>query len=202
MASTITIICPECEKAIKAPEDVVGKKIRCKGCGETFTAKAPKSARAKPPAKQPQKAKAGEDEEGAYGLTEEYLGARCPDCANAMDEGDVVCLHCGYNTVTRQKPKPRKVAETTGGDIFLWLLPGIMCVLLIIFLIASTLVYLLAIDTETFGDEWYNFLGGPALKVWTTIMSLFFCFLAGRFAVKRLILDNQPPEIEEKWEDE
>jgi hypothetical protein len=204
MASTITIICPECEKSIKAPEDVVGKKIRCKGCGETFTAKAPKSAKPKPAAKQPAKAKSGEEEEeGAYGLTEEYLGARCPECANPMEDDDVVCLECGYSTVTRQKPKPRKVAETTGGDVFLWLLPGILCVLLIIFLIAITLTYILAIDEETYGaEEWYSFLGGKGVKVWLTVMNLFFSFLAGRFAVKRLILDNQPPEIEEKWEDE
>ena len=50
----------------------------------------------KPAAKKPAaKATSGEDEEGAYGMTEEYLGPRCPNCANAMEEGDIVCLHCG-----------------------------------------------------------------------------------------------------------
>src|SRR5262245_55958990 len=130
MADMITIICPECEKSIKAPESVVGKKIRCKGCGEIFTAKAPKSRGKPKPGKS--KAKKGDEEdegEGAYGITEEYLGARCPDCTEKMGEGDIICLNCGYNTVTRMKPQPRKVRETTGGDVFLWLLPGILCAL-------------------------------------------------------------------------
>jgi DNA-directed RNA polymerase subunit M/transcription elongation factor TFIIS len=199
MASTITIICPECEKSIKAPEDIVGKKIRCKGCGETFTAKAPKGG--KPVKRAAAKKDENEEEEGSYGVTEEYLGPRCPDCANAMEEGEVICLHCGYNTITREKPKQRKVRETTGGDIFLWLLPGIFCVLLIIGLITAQLMYILLIDMDTFGgeDAWLAVLGGPALKVWSTVFTLFMIFAAGSFAVKRLIFDNTPPEIEEKW---
>src|SRR5262249_59779563 len=85
MAETITIICPECEKSIKAPAEVVGKKIRCKGCGETFTARAPKEspkgiktakdAKAKDKDKPAKKKPEGgdEDEGGAYGIKEEYL---------------------------------------------------------------------------------------------------------------------------------
>src|SRR5262245_1003468 len=44
MATTITVTCPECQKQIKAPPEIVGKKIRCKGCEHTFIAKADSSA--------------------------------------------------------------------------------------------------------------------------------------------------------------
>jgi hypothetical protein len=45
-----------------------------------------------------------------------------------------------------------------------------------------------------------SFLGGIAssggIKLWMVIMSLFGMFVAGRFAVKRLIFNNKVPEVE------
>src|SRR5437762_3454300 len=38
MPATITVICPECDKEMKAPAEAEGKKIKCKGCGKTFVA--------------------------------------------------------------------------------------------------------------------------------------------------------------------
>ena len=68
MATTIVISCPECDKQIKAPAELEGKKIRCKGCGHTFVVRASAAAgdgdgpAAKPakkkPAPPPAKAKA------------------------------------------------------------------------------------------------------------------------------------------------
>jgi hypothetical protein len=195
MASTITIICPECDKPLKAPPKILGKKIRCKSCGHTFAAKAPpgKAAQAK--------GKEDEDEEeaGSYGVTPEYLGPRCPDCANAMEEGDIVCLHCGYNTVSRQKPRPRKVRDTTGWDIFVWLLPGILCALLVFAMITAALLYIFLVDMDKLGDNWYFFLGHKMAKMWTCIVLIFFMWIAGKFAFRRLFINYWPPEIEEKW---
>src|SRR5690242_16474452 len=119
MASTITITCPECDKQLRASSEVLGKKIRCKACGATFAArdaggksapagKAGKDAKGGKPAK-PGKAAKDEDDDPfkadavPYVMREEYLGRRCPECANAMEEEDRVCLHCGYNTITREK---------------------------------------------------------------------------------------------------
>ena len=195
MPSTITIICPECEKSLKAPPEVVGKKIRCKGCGHTFAVKAP---RGKPAGGNARPKEEEEEQEGAYGITEEYLGPRCPDCANAMEEGAVICLHCGYHTMTRQKARTRKVRDTSGMDVFMWVLPGILCALLVAGLITGDLIYIFTVDAETFGDVWYDFLGGKALKIWISIIVIFFVYLAGKFAVKRLIFNYKPPEVEEK----
>ncbi|HEY7315735.1 MAG TPA: hypothetical protein VH643_40775 [Gemmataceae bacterium] len=37
----LTIACPNCGKSLKLPEAVVGKRVRCPGCQEIFTAEAP-----------------------------------------------------------------------------------------------------------------------------------------------------------------
>src|SRR5207249_1834496 len=111
--------------------EIEGKKVRCKSCGAVFVAKAgppikpaPAKAAATKPAKPPAKPatppkpepaketlrfKEDEDDDGkAYGVTHEELGARCPECANAMEsETAKICLHCGYNTITRQRKTTR-----------------------------------------------------------------------------------------------
>ncbi len=55
MATTFVIACPECERQVKVSEDLVGKKIRCKGCEHVFAVKAPagSAAKAPPPAPKP-----------------------------------------------------------------------------------------------------------------------------------------------------
>jgi hypothetical protein len=196
MAGTITITCPECEKPLKIPSDALGKKVRCKGCETIFPARAPTDKAGKP-------AKGGkpaepDDDASPYTLREEYLGRRCPQCANAMEEEDRICLHCGYDTITREAPRIRKVRETTGGDVFLWLLPGILCTILVFTLIGFDVFYWVAISRETFGDVWYDFLGSLGMKVYTTVIILWIIYKAGKFAVIRLILNYTPPEIEEK----
>lgn len=223
MAATVTLTCPECDKQIKAPAAVLGKKIRCKDCGATFAATAPEDeedqGKSKTPAKKPVKgpgkppppkkgapakpAKAGksgeDDDANPYGVTTDNLANRCPDCANEMESEDaVVCLHCGYNTMTRTKARTRKVQEQTGGDIFLWLLPGIACVIVILILLTFDIVYCVMIERWIDPDAWYSFLASLGTKIWLVVPSLFFVFFLGRFAVKRLIIDNKPPEVEEK----
>jgi DNA-directed RNA polymerase subunit RPC12/RpoP len=212
MADTITVTCPECEKAMKAPADAQGKKVRCKACGHTFVIKGGKKdkpAADKPPGKAaaakpapkpaPKKGAADDDDEddgNPYGLTSTEKGHRCPECANEMESEDaVVCLHCGYNTLTRQRHQTRKVHDTTGSDQFIWLLPGILCVITIIILIALDIWYAMQIKGLV-KDAWYEFIGSGACTLWFIIISLFGMFFAGRFAVKRLILHPMPPEIE------
>jgi DNA-directed RNA polymerase subunit M/transcription elongation factor TFIIS len=222
MADTITIACPECEKKMTAPAAVAGKKVRCKACGHAFAAKAlpvkpaadkpeakKKPAPAKPPANKPDPAKAAkpkppvdddEDDDGKpYIPTDMSFAPRCPDCANEMEsETAIICLHCGYNTQTREKSKFRKVHDTTGGDVFTWLLPGIICAVVVVALITWDVLYCVLINEwVSEEDSWYlSMWRSLGIKLWMVIVSLFFIYLAGKFAVKRLILDNKPPEIE------
>src|SRR5258708_5226632 len=105
MASTIEIACPECQKKFKAPGEVQGKKVRCKGCGHVFAIPAAPVAK-EAPAKAKPKFDDDEDDGKGYGVaaaTEEGV-ARCPHCAQALENPDVViCINCGYNLKTRQR---------------------------------------------------------------------------------------------------
>jgi hypothetical protein len=208
MAATITITCPECDKQIKAPAGVLGKKIRCKACGHVFAVGGPAPARpagkpAKPakPKAAPGKRPPDEDEEDAnpYAVAELSLAPRCPHCAADMDPDDVVCLSCGYNTMTREQVRPRKVRDVTGLDVFLWLLPGILCVLGALGLITFAVLYCLMIEDWVGEDVWYSFVRSLGIKIWIVIPILFIVYVMGRFAFKRLIINNSPPEVEEKW---
>ena len=149
MAEAITIACPECEKKLTVAAAAVGKKIRCKGCEHVFVVKAPaaearrrpsrptKAAdvkkKAAPEAKAPKPKPPDDDEEDSkpYGITSVDTTPRCPECANELESEDaVICLTCGYNTRTRIRAETKAVEDVTGMMVFLWLLPGILCVLL------------------------------------------------------------------------
>jgi predicted Zn finger-like uncharacterized protein len=209
MATTITVTCPECEKQIQAPAAIAGKKIRCKSCGHVFVARAGGEAirAAPPPAGKPAaKAKPPENEDEddgakAYGVTDLDLAPRCPHCANEMESAEaIICLHCGYNTQTRERARTRKVHDVTGGEQFLWLLPGILCVLAVLLLIGnmvSSIIY------------WNNYVGegefakykGQAVScctLWWCLGSIWVGYKATRFAINRLILHPTPPEREEQ----
>jgi DNA-directed RNA polymerase subunit RPC12/RpoP len=221
MASTVSVTCPECEKQIKAPAEIVGKKIRCKSCAHVFVAKADaepsKPAPAKggkaPPAKaapdkgitkapaKPAKPKDDEDEENAnpYGVTTLDTTTRCPNCANEMEsEKAVVCLTCGYNTLTREQVRTRKVHDPTGGERFLWLLPGILSAIGVLLIIGNIIVNLIMVKNYTPDGEdsklWEQAAGCYA--VWWTLGWLWVGYKATRFAIKRLIQEPTPPEVE------
>ena len=221
MATTILIVCPKCGKQIKAPDNVLGKRVRCKFCQAAFVAtqgaaKAPAGKPAKPPTGKPAKPPAAkpagsmptkraveddeDDDPNPYGVTDMDLAYRCPNCANEMESEDaVVCLTCGYNTQTRERVKTRKVHDLTGGQHFLWLLPGIACTLVVLAIIGFNVWYLLKIDVLVSWENDPFYLGMwtiSGIKLWIVLISLFFIWLAGKFAVKRLILHPKPPEIE------
>lgn len=219
MAAPILIVCPECGKQVKAPEKVLGKKVRCKYCRASFVAsdsggKARPAKPTKPPAgKGAAKSPASkdtakpsrstvddeDDDPNPYILQDVSLAPRCPDCANEIDEGQVICLHCGYNLRTREKAKVRKVYDQTFKDYFIWLLPGISCALAVLILIGFNIWYLMKID-ELVNWENDSFFKGMwtirGIKLWVVIMSLGLIWLAGKFAVKRLIFHPRPPEVE------
>lgn len=199
MASTITLTCPECEKKLKASSDLLGKKIRCKSCGAVFPAREEKQGGA--PAKAGGKGADAqlEADNVPYILKEEYTGRRCPYCANAMEEEDRICLHCGYDTLTREHSRMKKVRETTGMDVTKWLIPGIACAILTLAMLGGCAFYWFGVNRDTFGGEevWYSWFGTLFPKVYTTVAVLFASWYAGRFAVRRLY-NYMPPEIEEK----
>ncbi len=199
MTTTIVIACPKCKKQSKGSPDLAGKKIRCKHCEHLFVVVAPGAvkagaAKARPP-------RPDDDlraDTNPYAVTDHDLARRCPHCATDMEPDAIICLGCGYNTQTREHMTVEKTYANTAGDWFLWLLPGILCVFTVLALIAFDVVYVIVLRDwlkERAKETWYwTAIEHPSAKVWVVIVTLFIMFLAGRFAVKRLILHPVPPE--------
>lgn len=160
-----------------------------------------------------------EDDGKAYGLTDDKLGFRCPQCAAEMEsEEAIICLNCGFNSRERVQTFMRKTREITGGDKFLWLLPGILCVIAVCGMIGYwffhhfALVEMMidnweallakaeansrrhALDAEEV--PWYGMIFKPWFELWMALGFGFASFYAGKFAIKRLIINPNPPEVE------
>lgn len=186
MAETFVIACPECGKQVKVSDEHVGKRVKCKGCGQIFPVKAPPTAASAPktkaasggegkskgpppvqkpdPAAPPPKPTGNEEEfdPNKYTLapTNDNL-PRCPFCANELESLDaLICLHCGYNTRTRLRPQVKQIYQAGLGETILWLLPGILCVLTIIGMIVWYIIFWTMID-EWMADSVFEDDPGP-----------------------------------------
>lgn len=214
VAVTIVVSCPQCHKQSKAPAEVRGKKIRCKACGHIFAARA--SGQRPAPAKQAQQTQDEdlkqievksaaqqiiEDEftidKNPYTVTDTDLRPRCPHCAMALDEGQVICLECGYNTQTRMHGATVRVMGATILERIIWLTPGIACTLAVGGLV--TLIFFLWMGLRGMStkdpESWlWWFTDNFPTQVYGTALSLGLIWLAGKFAFKRLILHPNPPE--------
>jgi DNA-directed RNA polymerase subunit RPC12/RpoP len=221
MANTVVIACTECEKQMKVPEDIIGKKIRCKECGNVFVVKKPKGApppskkqntEAKKAAAKPLDNKAKnkllddeeEDSKDPYQIVIDDEGiSRCPNCAKEMESKEaVICLHCGYNTMSRIRQKSEAVYEATGEDKFHWWLPGILCCVGILVAIGLCIFFAMKTRGWMIGGWFYDdekpeqpFMVRPGCFIFGNIMiTLMICLALGKFAYKRLVLYNKPPE--------
>jgi predicted Zn finger-like uncharacterized protein len=159
-----------------------------------------------------------EDDGQAYVMGQDTVASyRCPQCAAEMDGPEaIVCLECGFNTVTRTAARKRKTRENTGEDKFWWLFPGIMCCVGIVAMIGYWCFHHFALPgmvldgfdeaieagmtrRDFLGQEstpWYGMFFSGAIDLWLLIIFLFISFGLGTFAVKRLILHPDPPELE------
>ena len=130
---------------------------------------------------------------------------RCPFCATEMASVDArICLHCGYNTRTRQRPEVKQVYGASGGQVFLWLLPGIFCVLVMIGLLVWYIVFWANIE-GWMADGWFEDEKGPPVtylvglgpgftRLYLALLTLAIYVPLGRFAYKRLVKNNKAPE--------
>jgi predicted Zn finger-like uncharacterized protein len=212
MATLITS-CPNCKKQIKIPEEITGKKIKCKGCGNVFvavsTAVKPDKPNAQPkPAGDTFKTIDDDEEDGKpYGVTDLDLAPRCPFCAEEMEEDAVICLHCGYNTESRQHTTKRRVQDTTGMDWFWWLLPAILNIILFFVCFAELINVIVRHfmfreerekqiaetwgDMASFGNSCNN-----CCALWLGIFCIWIMYLSAKFVIKRMVFHFHPPEKE------
>jgi DNA-directed RNA polymerase subunit M/transcription elongation factor TFIIS len=200
MAGVIKVTCPKCKKAMQVPEVLAGKRIRCRGCNATLMI----AQREVKQAAASHSAAHHEDEfnvKGTYGVAVESDKPRCPFCAGDIEEGQAVCLTCGYNLLTRERSETRVLYAVSGSDYFLWLLPGIICVLVLL-AAAGAIAILWSGVPELGGFLQEYFQEWRWGRVYGTLFFGFVMFFTGRFAYKRLIKNPHPPEIEKHVHDE
>jgi hypothetical protein len=208
MAESPIITCPECNKKFKGKGDLEGKKIKCPFCAKPFQvpAKDEKAAPAAAPAAAA--ASSGpakpttwdEDDENSdpYAVTTLDVRARCPNCANPMEsEKAVVCLTCGYNTMTRQWGKTERVYSVTGNEHFMHLLPGLICALVIVIFVVLLFFFSLVLPPMV-EKTWAQFLDHESMRLWISSSILTTCWALGMFCFKRLIINPKPAEEEKE----
>lgn len=235
MAAVSNIPCPNCDETLKVPESMFGKKIKCKHCGHAFVVddpdEAPRPKKAAKPAARPKKEEPkseapkpaapykfadDDDDEGAkpnpMGVIAEADVARCPFCAQELDPPDAkVCLHCGFNNVTRTRAESKRVWAPDASDWMNHLGPGIIALVIFIALVVLDIICLINMRewmTGTFLESNDPDPTNPDRKamhvkpgalitlIWAaTVMPV---IGTGRFAVKRLLIDNKPLEKAKK----
>jgi hypothetical protein len=205
MADNPIITCPECRKKFKGKGNLQGKKIKCPLCAQIFVVGAdkkgeaaparPETAAAAPATPAGRMAFADEDDDpNPYGITELDLAPRCPNCAQEMaDEEAFICLHCGYNSMTREVGKTERMISHTFGERFVHLLPGIAGALTAFAFIIGMTYFSVVLPYDIYKSG-FRFLDSEAVRMWFTIIALSLIWGSGVFAYKRLIVYPTPPE--------
>lgn len=205
MAGMILITCPECKKQLKGPEELQGKRVRCKACGQVFavrasapnTSAAKKTAPAQPPkaqgASSPPKEQPEESEANPYRLTDVLLSVRCPQCAAELESPDaILCLNCGYNTRTRQRMTTIRTYAHTPLDWIIWLAPGIGTLLATLAMIGLICFLWIPAGLEkAAGGAWW---GHFSVQIYGSFFAGLIVWIAGKYAFRRLVQNPRPPE--------
>ena len=110
------------------------------------------------------------------------------------DEKAFICLHCGYNTLTREMGKTVKTISHTMGERFAHLMPGIAAALTAFGFIAGLTYYCVVLPDVVYGIKPWNLLDAESLRMWLTIIALGLIWGCGLFAYKRLIVNPTPEE--------
>jgi DNA-directed RNA polymerase subunit RPC12/RpoP len=232
MSSPVEMPCPNCKESLRIPPAVFGKKIKCKHCGHAFVvqdpdakppAKSAKSAKpakptkpgAKPPAASPpppppppQSLQQMWDEEDAQNveLIKEEDVARCPHCALELDPPDArVCIHCGFNNLTRARAETKRVWAPDAMDWFMHLLPGIVALAIAIGLIVFNIISIVSMrdwlsgtflemdEVDASGRK--RFYVPPGAFIFLLVgLSLPMFIPSVKFAFRRLAIDYRPAE--------
>ncbi|MCI0702426.1 MAG: zinc-ribbon domain-containing protein [Planctomycetia bacterium] len=159
----------------------------------------------------PKKPYEDDDDEGAnpnpFGVVDAGEDIpRCPHCAKELDPPDaVICIHCGFNNVTRTKVESKKVWAPDATDWMSHLGPGIAALLAAIGLIVLDVIcwvnmsdwltgtFLEKDEKDAAGQTAFYVKPGAfiALIIAITIMPI---IGFARFAIKRLAIEYTPTE--------
>jgi len=208
MAVGAVVTCPECAKKFKPKSDVSGKKIKCPFCAEAFVVPAAKAAKPQKPKAEPTEAAVPaaanakqsnsdlERDENPYGINTVTLVPRCPNCTEEMGEHDIICLACGYNTMTRAWGKTEKTLGITFDRHLVYLLPAIGSAVFVFCATIGLLIFDVIVPHHVQGSAWTDWLDSEAVRMWITFLFLFWFYIAGLFCFKKFIDQPKPDEIQ------
>ncbi len=113
----IKATCNSCQQTFNARDELAGKRVKCPKCKARMMIPAAKSAAAAPapvraPSVDPMEALLEEANIGPVSRG----GPICPDCAEFISPGDVICVACGFNLETGKKLRVSRGKEDGGGD--------------------------------------------------------------------------------------
>ncbi len=215
MADIATVTCPECEKKFKPKSDVRGKKIKCPFCKEAINVPAEKKAKAKAEPEKPAKKKPEEpkpepapepetpekesldNDPNPYGVKSQDLTPRCPECAKEMESATaIICLYCGYNTLTRERGGTRKFKGLTLGKHLSYLGPAIGAAAFVFFGIVFLIYFTVVSPFHVNGVFLLNLTDHESIRMWTTVVSLGIMWGSGVFCFQKFIEKPKPDEEE------
>jgi len=216
--SALVVTCPECDKKFKPKNDVRGKKIKCPFCAEAFVvpmgtdtpAKSDGAKSAKPkaepapaPAAPPPPESMDDDDASVdpYGVKNVELVPRCPNCTEEMGPHDIICLACGYNTLTREWGKTEKTLGISLGQHLVYLGPALGSAVFMFFSIIF-LVYYCVVSPYHLAlmDNWMGWVlrlsDHESMRMWTTVIFLLWFWIGGMFCFKKFIEKPKPDEMQ------
>lgn len=111
-----------------------------------------------------------------------------------MGEHEIICLACGYNTMTRQWGKTEKTIGVTAKRQILYMLPPLgSAVFTVCAIIALLFFYIVFPDWVI--DSWASFLDSEAVRMWTTLIFVGIFWMAGMYCFHKFIEKPKPDEI-------
>jgi DNA-directed RNA polymerase subunit RPC12/RpoP len=207
------IRCPLCSEPFRVTQDMISlakaaaskKKEVAAVAGKAkgpAKAEAPPPPPPSPPPPPPEPEKKNDDlddldaDANPYEVKQEKFAVRCPNCAKELlNERDIVCVHCGYNNVTRERGITTRAYDVTFGEHVVHLLPAIgsllFCLSVILALMWFSLVFPIGLQgwMQIFDSE-------PARLILTIIFLIMFIYPSGFFGIFKIINEPKPKERE------
>ncbi|HEX3315170.1 MAG TPA: zinc ribbon domain-containing protein, partial [Gemmataceae bacterium] len=124
--------------------------------------------------------------------------ARCPNCAELMvDPTAIICIYCGYNTLTRTYGKTKKVYAASSAEVLQHLLPAILFSLGFVFIIVYLVAYNTVLPPVYLGTplEWRVH---ESVRMWSAMIHVGLLWWLGSMAYKTFVLQPMPKEIEKE----
>lgn len=182
VAEPNVIACPHCDKRIRTKTDMSGKNVRCPACEESFLVPKPEPEVKGPPKEDP------------YGVTIVADVPRCPNCAKEMSsEKAHICIHCGYNTLTRTRGKTVKTVSISGQEHIAHLAPAILAVVGIFVLAGLYFYFCLVLPWEVARSSW-RWIDHEGIRMPIGITFLNLTFALGLFSIYRVLTKPMPDE--------